>query len=279
MKHFLLFFALLPGVLCAQTIYEDPRAGYIAPYDNLSSITVTAFAESRKDSILDSVFVNVNRYAEDGRMSEQLYRAILDKAIYHEETHYQYRDDMFMKLSYTNGKLYDSVIVAGDSAWRYYSGRLKHAYAGDTVREISTNDGKPVYDVGRCLSCRDTFWDYKNNGRYARKVITAAPTTDTVRYFDDKGVTMVMFVNYYSESRHVILTEYYNYTCKAFEFRRYRYNVKYDLTFFMEKSKKGKPSYTVSRKYDEEGRLTEERLAGTNRKAGTLVLKYTYAFY
>jgi hypothetical protein len=51
------------------------------------------------------------------------------------------------------------------------------------------------------------------------------------------------------------------------------------MAYYMLKSRKGKASYTVGRKFDESGMLVEERIHGTRRSEGVLIRKYFYSFY
>jgi hypothetical protein len=266
--------------LCAQNANDDPRGWKIAPQKNLKSLTVIGLVEVRKEPKPDSMFTEVSIYGEDGRLDSYSYRTILDKSTYFKKIEYNYWDGGFDAITEVNGAVSDSAIVRRDTAWVYSrSGRLEHLYAGDSVREYATVNGARVFRSAHALVQRDSFWDYRNAGNFSTRTIATGKTTDTIRYVDANAKVLVMIVNYYSESRHIIQSEYYNFGVKNFIFMRYAYNENMDMAYYMLNSRRGRPSYTVKRKFDENGLLTEETIEGTRKSEGILIKKYIYSYY
>lgn len=279
-RFFYILLVLFVVALRAQNSYSDPRGWKIAPQKNLKSLTVIGLVEVRKEPKPDSMFMERFNFGEDGRMDSYSYRTILDKSTYFKKIEYKYWDGGFDAITKVNGAVTDSAIVRRDTAWVYSrSGRLEHLYAGDSVREYATVNGARVFRSAHALVQRDSFWDYRNAGNFSTRTIATGKTTDTIRYVDANAKVLVMIVNYYSESRHIIQSEYYNFGVKNFIFMRYAYNENMDMAYYMLKSRKGIPSYTVSRKFDESGKLVEERIQGTRRSEGVLIRKYYYSFY
>ena len=73
--------------------------------------------------------------------------------------------------------------------------------------------------------------------------------------------------------------DYYNYGVKTFHFRRLTYSDKLEMTFFLEKSRKGHWSYQVLYTYNDREQLIEERWVDANPKRNEVVKKYEYVFY
>jgi hypothetical protein len=204
----------------------------------------------------------------------------LDKSTYFKKIEYNYWDGGFDVITRINGTINDSTVVRSDTAWVYSrSGRLEHLYAGDSVREYAIVNGALVLRSARALVKRDPFWDYRNAGNFSKRIVATGKLTDTIRYLNDKSETLIMIVNTYNESKAAVRSEYYNLRVKKFIFMRYAYNEKMDMAYYMLKSRKGKASYTVGRKFDESGMLVEERIHGTRRSEGVLIRKYFYSFY
>lgn len=266
--------------LSAQNVNDDPRGWKLEPGVGLKSKMVVGMIEVKKDSKPDSMFLEVSRYGEDGRMDSYTYRTILDKSTYNRKTVYQYWDGGFDSKSYINGALYDSAIVRGDSAFVYRkNGTLLHYYKGDTMKEYVIANGIKMFRSARALVQRDPFWDYRNAGNFSKRTVSKAENTDTVRYLNEKSEVMVMIVNQYDTAHHHVQSDYYNYRVKKFIFMRYSYNENLDMAYYLLKSKKGHPSYTVKRKFNEVGLLTEERIKGLRKSEGVLVKTYFYTYY
>lgn len=266
--------------LSAQNVNDDPRGWKLEPGIGIKSMVVVGMIELKKETKPDSMFLEVSNYGEDGRMDSYSYRTILDKSTYTRKTVYQYWDGGFDSKTYVNGALYDSTLVRGDSAHVYTrGGSVEHVYKGDTMKEYATVNGARMFRSARALVHRDSFWDYRNAGNFSKRTVSDGKTTDTVRYFNSQAEVLVMIVNYYSESRHIIQSEYYNYGVKKFIFMRYAYNENLDMAYYLLKSRKGKPSYVVNRKFNEVGILTEERITGIRKSEGVLIKKYIYTYY
>ncbi|MCK6641157.1 MAG: hypothetical protein L6Q81_13835 [Bacteroidia bacterium] len=266
--------------LSAQNVNDDPRGWKLEPGIGIKSMVVVGMIELKKEAKPDSMFLEVSNYGEDGRMDSYSYRTILDKSTYNRKKIFQYWDGGFDSKTYINGSLYDSAIVRGDSAHVYsQGGRVEHVYKGDTMKEYATVNGARMFRSARALVHRDSFWDYRNAGNFSKRTVSDGKTTDTVRYFNSQAEVLVMIVNYYSESRHIIQSEYYNYGVKKFIFMRYAYNENLDMAYYLLKSRKGKPSYVVNRKFNEVGILTEERITGIRKSEGVLIKKYIYTYY
>jgi hypothetical protein len=266
--------------LCAQNANDDPRGWRTAPHVLLKSTAVVGLVELRKEPKPDSMFMERFNFGEDGRMDSYSYRTILDKSTYFKKIEYKYWDGGFDAITKVNGAVTDSAIVRRDTAWVYSrSGRLEHLYAGDSVREYATVNGARVLRSAHALVKRDPFWDYRNAGNFSKRIVVTGKLTDTIRYLNDKSETLIMIVNTYNESKAAVKSEYYNLRVKKFIFMRYAYNENMDMAYYMLKSRKGIPSYTVSRKFDESGKLVEERIQGTRRSEGVLIRKYYYSFY
>lgn len=266
--------------LSAQTANDDPRHWQIAPYSKLKSLTVVGMVELRKEAKPDSMFLESSVYGEDGRIDSYTYRTILDKSTYNRNVTYEYWDGGYDSKTYVNGSIFSTVVVRGDSAnVSSHQGRVEHFYKGDTVKEFANVNGAWVLRSARALVHRDSFWDYRNAGNFSKRTVSNGKTTDTVRYFNSQSEVLVMIVNYYSESRHIIQSEYYNYGVKKFIFMRYAYNENLDMAYYLLKSRKGKPSYVVNRKYNEVGILSEERITGIRKSEGVLIKKYIYTYY
>jgi hypothetical protein len=275
-----IFLSLAFTSLSAQNINDDPRGWKLEPGVGLKSMVVVGMIELKKEAKPDSMFLEVSNYGEDGRMDSYSYRTILDKSTYTRKTVYDYWDGGFDRKTYVNGALFDSALVRDDTAHVYtQGGRVEHVYKGDTMKEYATVNGVRMFRSARALVRRDSFWDYRNAGNFSKRTVSAGKTTDTVRYIDSQSEVLVMIVNYYSESRHIIQSEYYNYGVKKFIFMRYAYNENLDMAYYLLKSRKGKPSYVVKRKFNEAGMLTEERITGIRKSEGVLIKKYIYTYY
>ncbi|HTF02886.1 MAG TPA: hypothetical protein VK826_02640 [Bacteroidia bacterium] len=269
---------LIPLAVSAQHL--DPRPWFLAPAPNVRTVTITGLYETKKDKP-DTAFQQVDHYNEDERMGSRTYRSVLDGALYNTRVTYGYWDYGRMVVRYyVNGVLTDTADVRYHDAtmWHLGSGTV-YEFHNDSVQETIMLKGKTEVRPKRFIAFKkDSFWDYRNAGTFERKTISGGQATDTTRYWSQSDECLVMVVNHYSESRHNMLSEYYNYGVKIFEFKRLRYNENLDITYYLEKSKQGKPSYTISRKFDERGLLTEERFNGAQDKRGVLVLKYSYEF-
>lgn len=266
--------------LSAQNINDDPRGWKIEPGVGLKSMLVVGMIELKKEAKPDSMFLEVSNYGEDGRMDSYSYRTILDKSRYNRKKIFQYWDGGFDSKTYINGSLYDSAIVRGDSAHVYsQGGRVEHVYKGDTMKEYATVNGARMFRSARALVHSDSFWDYRNAGNFSKRTVSDGEKTDTIRYLNEKSEVLVMIVNHYSELHLKVRTDYYNYEVKNFIFMRYSYNEKFDMPFFLPKSKKGLPSYSVARKYNEFGMISEERFTSVRKREGVLVKNYIYTYY
>ena len=275
-----IFLSLAFTSLSAQNINDDPRGWKIEPGVGLKSMVVVGIIELKKETKPDSMFLEVSNYGEDGRMDSYSYRTILDKSTYSRKTVYQYWDSGFDSKTYVNGALFDSTLVRGDSAHVYTrGGSVEHVYKGDTMKEYATVNGARMFRSARALVHRDSFWDYRNAGNFSKRTVSDGEKTDTIRYLNEKSEVLVMIVNHYSELHLKVRTDYYNYEVKNFIFMRYSYNEKFDMPFFLPKSKKGLPSYSVARKYNEFGLISEERFTSVRKREGVLVKNYIYTYY
>lgn len=266
--------------LSAQNVNDDPRQIQLAHYYKVKCRTIVGMVELRKEPKPDSMFVENFNYDEDGRLVSYCYRAILDKSTYNRKKIYRFWDGGFDSKTYINGALYDSAIVRGDSAHVYTrGGSVEHVYKGDTMKEYATVNGARMFRSAHALIQRDVFWDYRNAGNFSKRTVSQGEKSDTVRYLNEKSEVLVMIVNHYGRSHLGIQSDYYNYRVKKFIFMRYSYNENLDMAYYLLKSRKGKPSYVVNRKFNEVGILTEERITGIRKSEGVLIKKYIYTYY
>lgn len=287
MKRILFFLIVLPLTVFAHR--DDPRVRKEAPYAGVKSVkTTTFFTLPKENNKLDTCSVETGAYNMDGLLTQHDYSVIMQKNPWYayRET-YTYSDtDAWTLRTYRRGVLTDSASVNGSWAncYAFQDGKpqVVHEYRGDSLQEKLITGTDTVYwakKMNRYVS-RDEFWDYDNAGSFAKTAVSRSiDGPDTVSYLDAAGKCLVKYITYYNSSGNTTKIDYYNYGVKTFQFKRLTYSEKMNMTFFLEKSKKGNWSYRILYEYNEKGQLIEERWIDANPKRNQVVRVYTYEFY
>lgn len=286
MKHALLLFVILPLSLSTQRV--DPRIPQFAPYPGVKSVEATYIflIKSGNDTSITESF----QYDVDGMLTDYGYHQHMMKNPHYQTcSTYRYQSqDVWTQKTYKNNVLTDSIVVKGRWAntYNFYQGKFHemHEFRGDSASEKVLNGLDTVVRPNRNVNpTMDPFWDYNHAGAFAKKLFVRSTDTDTTRYLDANGKCLVMLVNFYDNNFKPVKTHYYNFNVKRFDLFYLPYSEKMDMTFFLNKSKKGHWSYEITRKYNEKGWLIEESLtdARPNKGSnGTPMLKlYKYEVY
>lgn len=286
MKQLLLLFLAIPCSLIARV---DPRIPKTAPYDGVKSMQATYIfvIKSGNDTSITETF----RYNEYGYLTNYDYDLhMMKNPPYQMRSVYSYQSqDAWIQTTYKNNKITDSAIVKGGRADHYWwsGGKVTqiNEFRGDSFAEknIVNLDTVFVHGDSKASLLSDPFWDYRNAGKFANKSLTRSADTDTTRYLNDKGECLVMIVNYYDNNFRPVKTDYFNYKVKRFDLMYLPYNERMDMTFFLNKSRKGHWSYEITRKFNEKGWLTEEYFTDARPYKGAngtpMIRKYEYTTY
>jgi hypothetical protein len=285
MKPLLLLSLLMPFALSARV---DPRIPKTASYGGVKSMKTEYIFIIAKGN--DTAITETFQYNEAGFLVKYDYDLhMMKNPNYSMSSIYTYRsNDAWTATSYKNNKMSDSAVVKGAWANHYWwhEGKLSqiNEFRGDTFAEKNISDGDTTLmhqDIGN--AAEDDFWDYRHAGEFARKSYARSTDSDTTCYIDEIGKCMVMVVNFYDSNFKPVKTNYYNYSVKRFDLFYLPHNERTSMVFFLNKSSKGKWSFEITRKYNEEGWLIEEYFtdARPNSRGNSppMLKKYTYELY
>ncbi len=287
MKHALLVLTLLPFTLFGR--HTDPRIRQEAPYAGVKLVkTTTFFTLPKEGNKLDTCIKESHLYNQDGLLVHHDFSMVMQKNPrydYQEKIAYT-AEDAWTKREFRQGFLIDSIVVNGSRANYYFFKENKiHAlyeYRGDSMQEKMINSGDTLFRAKKPFTYfnRDDFWDYANAGSFARKaVMHDKDGAATVTYFNEKDEALVSYTEHRVMGGKVSQVDYFNYRVKRFDFKRLTYSDKMEMNFFLEKSKKGKPSYQIYYTYNDKNQLVEEKWVDGNPKKNQVVIKYEYEFY
>lgn len=282
MKQFLLLFLIIPFTLSARR--EDPRIPKTAPYDGVKAMEVSYVFVIKSGN--DTAITETLQYNEYGYLTNYVYdQHMVKNPPYFISTTYQYQSqDVWTQMTFKNKKITDSIIVRGGWAnwYNYRDGKIFewHEYRGDSTQERVIQGLDTINRTKRRIDYSlDPFWDYRNNVAFASKSLSRSVNSDTTTYMSAQGEGLIRVVNFYDNNFRAVKTDYYNYGLKKFEFMTLPYSEKMDMIFWLMKSRKGKWSFEVRRKFNEKGWLVEEYIDDAGSQRNDLIKLYKYELY
>lgn len=288
MKHVLLFLFFFPIFLRAQVSELVTRP--LAPVQGLKSVKITTiFTGGKKGkTFTDTAFKEILRYNTNGTLDSKTYSSVLDKATYTSATQYNYAPECWWERKRFEGnRLIDSAAYSdcgGVSGVRYIFGANGlheiYKYRGDSVFITIVDRPDTLRRAWKEKPVeRDLEWDYQNAGEFDRKHTVRSGDVDSVRYYDKSDECIFMIVHHFDKANHPVKAEYFNYSVKKFVVLTMLYNERLSVAEYVVKSKKGKPSYTIDREYNEKGLLKKETYQWQRKGRYPLVKNYDYGFY
>jgi hypothetical protein len=280
MKTILLFTLLFPISVIAQE--NDDSLIYQRDILNnkIKTVTITTLFISSRDAKPDTGITETRQYDVNGRLLDVNYHVSIDKNNYTKHTEYFYNGNGKLSRVIVNGNniITDSIV--------YYSPlhyvEFKNYPDKRIVREVNGEDISETKISGKDTTARR--WKFAadndkapvviNNGKYER--------SDTTYLCDDNGKQTMMMIDNYDSLNHLVNTDYYNYKFNSAVMYSACYNDKLNMTIYAPKSKKGKLSYQVSRKYGANGLLTEKKFVNMKKQGKqnpVIVMQLVYSYY
>jgi hypothetical protein len=288
MRYALVLLFILPLHLNAQgpALLSRP----MAPAEGMRSmrITTTFYGEHKGKSFTDTAFNERAVYNENGTLASKTYASVLDKSTYTSGENYTYGIECWWSRKvYENNRLVDSATLfdcgsVGGSRFIFGPNGLHeiYEYRGDSVFNTIVDASDTIRRAWRELrTVRDPEWDYAHAGTFSRKHTSGKNDIDTVWYYDKSDKCIFRIVHHFDAGNRPVKTEYFNDGVKKFVVLSMRYNERLSVSEYVVRSKKGMPSYTIEREYNEKGLLKKEIYRWRRKGRFPIVKDYRYEFY
>lgn len=264
---------------------QDPREKKIAPRKKICVMTVASLISTQKDTAkCDTISVEKFTYSPaTGFLERYDYRVKLDGGTFTSRTEYEYwQANSWRVHEFENGVEVSTGEVNNDTAHivspRENGRTVLYDYKGDSLQESVVAGIDTVRRPWKYYFREwDAEWDYDHAGTFARRVITKSIESDSIRYIDAQGKCMMMVVHHFNAMFKPIKSEYFNYSIKTFGLLQMRYTSTMDMIFYLNRSKSGKCTYVVLRKYSESGLLLEEKFIPKAHSSSIVTKVYTYS--
>jgi hypothetical protein len=280
MKTILLFSLLIPLHFIAQV--QDDSLVYQRDIlsNKIKTVTINTFFISGRDTGPDTASTETRQYDANGRILHIDYHVSIDKNNYTKHTDFFYNESGELRriISNSANTRIDSTVYFNPQHYVEYINYPGKQIARElnkedmTVTEISGKD--TVVKKWKSVNADDKATAVINNGKYER--------TDTSYLCDNNGGHTMMMLEKYDSLNHLINTDYYNFKSDNPVIYSACYNDRLNMTFYIPKSKKGKISYYVSRKYGANGLLTEKKFVSTKKQGKqnpVIVMQLEYSYY
>jgi len=286
-------FSLMRNLLCALILFsastlsahpQDPREKKVSPGRDVYGMTVVTLISTQRDTLKsDTICVENYAYSFGTKFLERYdYRVKLDGGTFSSRTDYQYwQANAWSVREYENGVEVSTGEVRNDTAQiispRENGRTVVYDYVGDSLQE-SVVTGSDTVRRARKFYFRawDPEWDYEHAGTFARRVVTKSADCDSIRYLNADGKCLIMIVHHFNAMFKPVKSEYFNYGIKTFGLIQMRYTSYMNMIFYLKRSKRGKCTYVVLRKYTDTGLLLEEKFVPKTKSVSIVTKKYSY---
>jgi hypothetical protein len=280
LKVILLFTLLLPARFIAQVQDDSLIYQHDILDHKIKTVTITTLFINNRDPKPDTATTETRSYDMNGRLLQVIYHVSIDKNNYTKRTDYFYNDNGKLRRIIYNGDntLTDSIVYFSAQHYVEYKNstgqRVQREVNGEDISETKISGKDTIVRKWKFVQGNDRAQVVIKDGKYER--------TDTTYLYDNNGNHTMMMIDKYDSLNRLVNTDYYNYKFYNSVMYSACYNDRLNMTIYSPKSKNGKSSYSVSRKYGANGLLAEKKIVPAkkqNRQSPVIVMELVYSYY